>query len=922
MTYTSKYKKLIIYRRILVVILIAFMVIVSFFNSMLRKNSLEMMHHQLKTETQVLSGIINEHLVKNEEIVKQLSENTHLVDQIRNLEMQPDEIEFIMTSLSDANSSNSADGFAWIGVNVLNKIIYPDGYADLASDYVYSQRPWYKIMMENPDRVSITEPYIEVADYTEVVTMVKPIYDGDEIIGNVGLDLNLDELKSYVATFKIGSNGQVALVTEDRHVISHSLDLVITENHPFKSMNYQMEKVQEVIIDGKQAFLYYSPTSVEGWYICAYLPISELNTQITYISIMSGVLLMIAMVLLMLYSTVMKLQNDNKTLIEMNEKLEKQDESLKEKHAEIEETNTQLYNKNLELEAAYQQLTAFDEEIQAQLADKEAYAAELEDIKYKFEMAVQFTESSVWEFDIEKQSLSITLGFRDNVSNDLKEDDNDLVTIDEMIYPEDRMKFWQALQKHSKGETDTLHEEVRLYDEEGLLSWWLVHGKKHEDKPIIIGTIVNITKLKNQEEVVQKMTTIDPLTRLPNRSQFESVLEEAIRNNEKGLIALIDLDNFKEINDTLGHIYGDHILRIISNRLYGLANDHLFVSRFGGDEFLILINDQNQVDDILKNIKQIIGEKILVDNHEHFISTSIGLTKYPDDGKTSEQLFMNADVAMYHVKKSGKNNYAYFDETMRAEVYEKTNIEKVIDKALENDGFRLVLQPIINPSTGYVTASEALIRLKHSELGPSRFIPVAETSHRIIDIGRWVLQEAVKMIYTWQKEGRHVMPISINFSPKQLLDRHFISYYQSLLDKYHVSAEMIRFEITESILLGQEAVSVEFIEALRNLGSPILLDDFGTGYSSLSYLTYLPVDYIKLDKSLCDKFLNMKDRNVIKSVVTLAHGLNLKVVAEGIESFMQVELLLRMDCDYIQGYYYSKPLSIEEFNKISGQKFD
>ncbi|GEM_PF-572017 len=922
MTFTRKYRKLIIYRRVLVVILIFFMIMVSIFNSVLRKNSMEMMHNQLKTETELLSGYINQYLSLNREIVNQLSSSSYIVENVKNLENDPSNIDPIMQSLVDSNGANESKGLAWVGVNALNKIVYSDGYANLSSDYVYSERPWYKKMIETPEIVSVSEPYIEVADYTEVLTFVKPLYEGDEIIGNVGLDLDLEEVKDYVASFKIGNDGNVALVTAKNYVVSHSLDKDMPENHPFKTMTYQSDSVQEILLDSKHVFLYFSPIEIDGWYICSYIPISELNTQILYISIMSGILLMIAMILLLLYSLLMKLQNDNQTLIEMNDQLAIQDTILKEKHIEVETANNELYHKNLELEAAYHQLTAFDEEIQAQLDDKEIYAKELENIKYKFEMAVEFTNSSVWEYDIETKMLDITLGFKDNSYNDLKQDANDVVTIDEMIYPEDRMRFWNALQEHSEGKTESLHEEVRIYDDGGHLSWWLVHGKKHKEKAIIIGTIVNITKLKTQEAVVQSMSLIDPLTKLPNRRQFVITLEDAINNEEYGAVVLLDLDNFKEINDTLGHIYGDQILKVIAKRLNSFVCDDIFVSRFGGDEFLILLKKEENIESIVKNIMSEIAEKIVVDQHEHEILSSIGITRFPDDGTNPEQLFMNADVAMYHVKKTSKNDYVYFDETMRAEVYEKNNIEKIIDKALKYDGFRLVFQPLIEPKSGQIVSSEALIRLKHSELKPSQFISVAETSHRIIDIGRWVLKEAVKVIYDFRQEGQTVKPISINFSPKQLLDKEFISYYKSLLEKYNVSPELIRFEITESILLGQEAMSIEFIEELRNLGSLILLDDFGTGYSSLSYLTYLPVDYIKLDKSLCDKFLNMKDRNVIKSIVTLAHGLNLKVVAEGIETFMQVELLLKMDCDLIQGYYYSKPLNKEAFSKVLNQIFE
>jgi diguanylate cyclase (GGDEF)-like protein len=426
-------------------------------------------------------------------------------------------------------------------------------------------------------------------------------------------------------------------------------------------------------------------------------------------------------------------------------------------------------------------------------------------------------------------------------------------------------------------------------------------------------------KLENLQEELKHIAYYDFLTDLPNRRMFIKKLEEEISENKFGAVMLMDIDNFKGINDTLGHSYGDKVLIKVAEELKNYKAEKIFVSRFGGDEFFILFEgeeDGGKIENYAKHITDIFRHKLLIENEEIYISCSIGITLYPRDSREVSQLLMNADMAMYKVKNTGKNNYMFFNEQMTEKLQEQIKIERILREAIKKDEFKLLYQPQVCTFTGEVVGFEALLRLKNNSISPAQFIPVAEETGIIIEIGRWVTREAIKQMSTWKRKGLTLKPVAINFSAKQLNDLKYIEFFKNTLEEMDVEAKYIDIEITESIFLEKKEETLEFINELKSLGVKISLDDFGTGYSSLSYLTFLPVDKIKLDKSLSDKFLELENVKVTDSLVSLAHSLKLEVVAEGIEHTEQYKYLKVAGCNYIQGYLFSKPLEVEQAEKI------
>ncbi len=469
-------------------------------------------------------------------------------------------------------------------------------------------------------------------------------------------------------------------------------------------------------------------------------------------------------------------------------------------------------------------------------------------------------------------------------------------------------------------------EHIRNIDLENNLNYRLPTYNYQEFK-FLSNSINNVLEkaqnyfkqLKDKKQSIKHLANHDPLTDLPNRRKFMEVLNKEIKQEKQGAVMLLDLDNFKDINDTMGHSYGDRVLKVISDRLKNIKKDKVFISRFGGDEFLILLKNKIKIEKINEYVK-IIGkafqESVILDNNEIHIEYSMGISRYPYDSENLNQLIANADTAMYRAKKSSKSQYVYFDQYMTDEIKEEKEIKEILRTAVQNNGFKLKYQPQINLNTGQADCYEALIRLKNYNITPGKFIPIAEEKGLIIEIGRWVTKNAVQQIANWQQKGWESKRISINLSPNQLNDINYIEYLKETIEDYEIDPSLLEIEITENILLESKQSSLNFLNRLKEVGVRIALDDFGKGYSSLSYLTFVPADKVKIDKSLNDQFISDEKFTTIDSLISLIHSLDLEVVAEGIESIKESEKLKNNHCDYIQGYVFSKPLNINEINKV------
>ena len=417
-------------------------------------------------------------------------------------------------------------------------------------------------------------------------------------------------------------------------------------------------------------------------------------------------------------------------------------------------------------------------------------------------------------------------------------------------------------------------------------------------------------EIQENQSHINYLANHDPLTDLYNRRKFIEDIDERLLWNKKGSLVLMDLDDFKNINDSLGHVYGDKVIAHVATLIKKGMIDYGSVYRIDGDEFLILLENSTDPEAILQIIRDLndsIEKNSTIDEIDNHITMSAGIVRYPLDGNIVEDLLMKLDIAMNDAKKSGKNQYKFFLDSMMVDFDEKVRIEKMLRKAYEERKFTLVYQPIVETKTGKIASFEALLRIKDRSLSPAEFIPVAEETGLINKIGKRVIEEVLMQQKLFSEKGFAIKPIAVNLSPRQLLDEDLAEFIRQKLNEYQASPKWLSFEITESVLLDHKEETLKMLNKIRKLGISIALDDFGTGYSSLNYLSFIPADIIKLDKSLKDRFMSSDNKEVVEGIITIAHALQLSVVAEGVETEEELKWLKEKKCDYLQGYFFSKP---------------
>ena len=450
----------------------------------------------------------------------------------------------------------------------------------------------------------------------------------------------------------------------------------------------------------------------------------------------------------------------------------------------------------------------------------------------------------------------------------------------------------------------------------------------------LANTFMEMSKsLRQTHEEVSYTANHDSLTGLPNRAMFKNhlsnILTIAKQNEHKVALLFLDLDDFKHVNDSLGHQSGDILLQEVALRLSGTlrkkesSGKHIpgdkacdLVARLGGDEFIILLNEIDGpfnatavADRVLKKLK----EPIDIANSQVYANCSIGITLYPDDAEDSNELIKHADIAMYHAKEQGKNHYQFYSQQLNVDMQKQLQINSRLRIALEENHFYMHYQPKFEVNTQQVVGLEALIRWHDPELGeesPAVFIPIAEESGLITPITEWVLSEVCRQCVAWLDAGQKIVPVAVNISSIQFKRRDLLSMINSSLHKTGLSPKYLEVELTETSLLSDTADAIEILNGLNELGIKVALDDFGTGYSSLSYLNDLPIQTLKIDRSFVKNIISINDEYaIIDAIIALAHALDLQVIAEGVETAIQLNYLKKHNCDYVQGFLLSKPLS-------------
>jgi len=720
-------------------------------------------------------------------------------------------------------------------------------------------RPWYINAKKESSNV-ISEPYMTQESKQLVISIDQKVMKDNEFIGVISLTIGLNELMDNINKIPYGKTGYINVLSPSNVFISspqHKDWLMKTifdiDSAEFQQVDFYNNKSYEATIDGIEKVINVFISPYSGWKYISVVDKSEIYQESKQLSDLLWIIILVIMITV--FSLIIIIAN-------------------------------YIAKPILNIANIIGKMATFDFDVFEN--NQEDLNSNSKDEIGVISRALYTMQRNFLELKQFMKEIDHTI---ENVEINEKE-------VHQVGFSEDSP--FKSMERSLNGLLHKMHVSLNKVQ---LTNKQLVASEEE--------LIAQVEEIETQRKYISFLAEHDPLTNLPNRRKFNEILKSELDKNIHGAILLLDLDNFKAINDTIGHLFGDKVLSVMSNKLIGMESENIFMSRFGGDEFLILFKNydsQENLDSFISKLYQEFTTPISIDKHEVKIEFSIGVSLFPEDSVDINQLIMNADLALYSAKNSGKKNFAYYSYHLSDVLKRKLDIKSVLIDAIDSDGFKVVYQPQVDIKTGEITGYEALLRLKNHAMSPGEFIEVAEEYGQIIVIGRIVTEKVIEQLNTWKNQGLKLKPVAINFSAHQMLDNSYEKFLFNLLDKNNMAPELICIEITESIFLENRKDAIDFLTRLRAKGVKIAVDDFGTGYSSLSYLTFLPIDTLKLDRQLCVKFLELENIKVMDSLIALSHSLGFKVIAEGIEEMDQVKRLIVGKCDMIQGYYFSRPL--------------
>lgn len=497
----------------------------------------------------------------------------------------------------------------------------------------------------------------------------------------------------------------------------------------------------------------------------------------------------------------------------------------------------------------------------------------------------------------------------------------------EIVHPSHRDEMRSYL-RDLIAEHQSLEMEFRIVRaNDGTEHWVMGRGKTKYDSDgnplLMVGTIQDITARKQAEERLLHLAHFDALTGLPNRALFTDRINYALSMAQRGraqlAVMFLDLDHFKNVNDNLGHRIGDALLVEVAKRLKSAMREEDTASRLGGDEFILVLpgTDVNGAVHVAEKLLETVAQRCQIEQHELVITPSIGIAMYPDDGEDCDTLSKCADVAMYRAKRDGRNNFRFFTTEMQVHSARSLQLENALRRALERDQLYLHYQPQMSLQDGRIIGAEALLRWQHPELGmvsPAEFIPIAESSGQILQIGEWVLRTAAHQMKSWMDSGLAPMIIGVNLSAVRFRHPNLPELVTQILDSVQLPPQYLELELTEGVAMDDPLGAIAVMDSLHERGIRMSIDDFGTGYSSLSYLKRFRVYKLKIDQSFVrDITDDPEDKAIVSAIISLASSLGLQTIAEGVETAGQLAFLREQGCNEVQGYYFSKPLPAEQF---------
>ncbi|QAA30220.1 EAL domain-containing protein [Clostridium manihotivorum] len=839
----------------------------------------------------------------------------HIIDQIESSNLS--DKNFLITNKDHIQSE--LDGISKTYGNILNiYLAYDDGSCIISpkSDIPIKgarNRSWYASAVKGNTNVW-SDSYIDDITGKSVITVSKALYKDGKLIGVLGIDFTIDSLIEYISNIKLGDTGYIMLLDSSYKIMAEYDDNQIgkhlTNKKLLELVSLGEKKTINLDYNGQKKYCFYSKSSKTNWIIVGMIDQNEVlkySKDIANITLVSSIIISVLAITLAGVAT----KSITRNLKRLSESID----------------------------------SIGADELQLKVNDKyndevSIIGSHINSILEKLSCIIDSSSDAIYEYDIDNDKLTISDKFGSISGYKIGSKEYSIGSLVEVIHPEDYESLSKGLNELINGISLSCESDFRIRKSDGDYIWLnnksrtINKGKKGKFK--ICGSLTDITLKKMYEENIFRLAYYDKLTGLPNRIYFEEKLVEVMEymksNESMGAVILLDVDNFKNINDTLGHTTGDLLLVEISKLLSEVNDGSMEVARIGGDEFLLLIReiDKNKpIEVLISKLQKRLKSNIYIEGKCIIVSSSAGIVELPKNGQTVAEIIRNADIAMYKAKEDGKNKAVLFDNNMFEKFNRKIAIEQGLSAIDFDNELEIHYQAQMDVNTYKLRGFEALLRWNSPALGrvsPAEFIPIAEETGSIVSIGAWLISKVFKDAIEFKRKHIDFDAISINISAVQLLDKYFLDKVKNALYYTGIEPNKIEFEVTETAIIDNIEYSSEILNSLKELGFKIVLDDFGTGYSSLSYLNVLPIEVLKIDKSFIDD-INMEESNkaLLDGIIKLAHDLKMEVIAEGVEDCVQLELLKKINCDVVQGYYFSKPISYEyvekEYKRLLQLKF-
>ena len=831
-----------------------------------------------------------------------------------------------LSAIKDSISNSST---VFMGDADGNFFLSPERY--VADDYNPRTRPWYLSALENRNIVNWTEPYVDHG--TGEFTLTASKFAGDGLV--LGVDILLSEISTLVNEERIGKNGYITLVNKSGMIIASSNKQSLAKN--WDEFYKSGTKISTLHINNyaKDAtHKYYTKTNTSlGITIIATVKRNEISSNLLLILFLIS-LVTLALIIVAERFSIKASDRIVKPIFQLVETMEVVEEGEFDKKCDINTDTTEIsklitgfnsmiasiHEKNIEMQALYEELYASEETLQDQfdrLYDSSEYIKKSEQ---RYKAIFEASKEGLWELFPDGRVEYLTPTWYNEI--DVNIENATLKEWMNVIHPEDRSKVEFEHMNIKNGQVNNYRIEYRILKRSGEVAWIEAVGMSRYDENnhyiSTTGSHQNITNRKGNEIKIRDMAYTDALTHLFNRRYFEDKFKKYLDLDGSGCLLLLDIDNFKYINDIYGHTFGDEILKLYADRLLEVLSNYKksIIARFSGNEFIILLEDCIIRDEIINVTGELL--KAIESPYKHQsktvkLTTSIGITIFPKDGTDMGQLIQNSDIAMFHARRVSKKSFNFFENEIKANALNEMRIESHMRSAVEEDEFEVHYQPIIDNSNNMIKGFEALVRWNSKALGfiyPDKFIDLAEKNGLIVDIGNIVFEKSCAFISKLNQTQNKQYSIAINISVMQLMEDHFANQVLSILEKYDIPKHLVRLEITESIMLETNENIIAKLFYLKNQNVGISLDDFGTGYSSFKNLIRLPLSGIKIDKAIMKESITKEHVfTLLNSIVDFAHKTNIDVVAEGIENLDYLSRAQELKVDFVQGYYFSKPVS-------------